>query len=327
MKIAVCIFILLAVIILPVRGQQKSAPTEQSDKKSSQVAGHEPDKQIDPNTTAKEPEILPAVPLHPDPDPAPDPTQPEKPSQVKWEQPGEYWQWRYHPQVTQRVFAILDYPYHYGGRGYPLKDLSVLAPVVQPATSTSTGETATKAETETENKSSLAKEKKDQGDPNSVACQRQSVTPEDLNELRFALEKCCDLIHQWRSLNESAGATLEIVRSIELTRTTTKIYRVKPKLAVRVKRTIGQIGSMNRKFDLVSRMAMQTILNGQIDKILLSRMEKQLADLRSMMDRLAEQNDQIGVVLGSGKIDRTAPQSEPVNYSNLELPSTDSLLK
>jgi hypothetical protein len=319
MKIAVYIFILLVVIILPVWGQQESAPTEQSDKKSSQVAGPETDKQIDPNTPTNEPEILPAVPLHPAPD------QPEKPIQVKWEQPGEYWQWRYHPQVTQRVFAILDYPYHYGGRGYPLKDLSVLAAVVKPATSTSIKETATETETETENKSSPAKEKKDQGDPNSVI--PQSVTPEDLNELRFALEKCCDLIHQWRSLNESAGATLEIVRSIELTRTSTKIYRVNPKLAVRVKRTIGQIGSMNRKFDLVSRMVMQTILNGQIDKILLSRMVKQLADLRSMMDRLAEQNDQIGVVLGSGKLDRTAPQSEPVNYSNLELPSTDSLLK
>ena len=327
MKIAVCIFILLVAIILPVWGQQKSALTEQPDKKSSQAAGSETDEQIDPNTGIKEPEILPAVPLHPDPNP--DPAQPEKPNQVKWEQPGEYWQWRYHPQVTQRVFAILDYPYHYGGRGYPLKDLSVLAPVVKPATSTSIRETIptreTATETETENKSSPAKEKKDRGDPNSVT--PQSVTPEDLNELRIALEKCCDLIHQWRSLNESAGATLEIVRSIELTRTSTKIYRVNPKLAVRVKRTIGQIGSMNRKFDLVSRMTMQTILNGQIDKILFSRMEKQLADLRSMMDRLAEQNDQIGVVLGSGKLDRTAPQSEPVNYSNLELPSTDSLLK
>ena len=321
MKIAVYIFILLVVIILPVWGQQESAPTEQPDKKSSQAAGPETDEQIDPNTGIKEPEILPAVPLHPDP--SPDPDQPEKPNQIKWEQPGEYWQWRYHPQVTQRVFAILDYPYHYGGRGYPLKDLSVLAAVVKPATSTSIKETAT--ETETENKSSPAKEEKDQGDPNSVT--QQSVTPEDLNELRFALEKCCDLIHQWRSLNESAGATLEIVRSIELTRTSTKIYRVNPKLAVMVKRTIGQIGSMNRKFDLVSRMTMQTILDGQIDKMLLSRMEKQLADLRSMMDRLAEQNDQIGVVLGSGKLDRTAPQSEPVNYSNLELPSTDSLLK
>ncbi|MCK5271340.1 MAG: hypothetical protein KAJ52_02140 [Sedimentisphaerales bacterium] len=325
MKIAVYVFILPAVIILPVWGQQESAPTEQPDKKSSQVAGHETDKQIDPNTPSEESEILPAVPLHPDPDLSPDqapgPGQPEKPNQVKWERPGEYWQWRYHPQVTQRVFAILDYPYHYGGRGYPLKDLSVLAPVVKPATSTSTRETAT----ETENNSSSAEEKKGRGDPNSVT--HRSVTPEDLNELRFALERCCDLIHQWRSLNESAGATLEIVRSIELTRTSTKIYRVKPKLAVRVKRTIGQIGSMNRKFDLVSRMAMQTILNGQIDKILFSRMEKQLADLRSMMDRLAEQNDQIGVVLGSGKLDRTAPQSEPVNYSNLELPPTDSLLK
>jgi len=325
MKIAVYIFILPAVIILPVWGQQQSAPTEQPGKKSSQAVGHETDKQIDPNTDTKEPEILPAVPLHPDPtpDPNPDPAQPEKPNRVKWEPPGKYWQWRYHPQVTQRVFAILDYPYHYGGRGYPLKDLSVLAAVVKPATSTSTGETAT--ETETENKSSPAKEKKDQGDPNSVS--PQIATPEDLTELRFALEKCCDLIHQWRSLNESAGATLEIVRSIELTRTTTKIYRVKPKLAVRVKRTIGQIGRLNRRFDLVSRMAMQTILNGQINKMLFSRMEKQLADLRSMMDRLAEQNDQIGVVLGSGKIDRAAPQSEPVNYSNLELPSTDSLLK
>ena len=327
MKIAVYIFILPAVIILPVWSQQESAPTEQPDKKSSQAAGQETDGQIDPNTSIKEPEILPAVPLHPDPDLSPDqapgPGQPEKPNQVKWERPGEYWQWRYHPQVTQRVFAILNYPYYYGGRGYPLKDLSVLAAVVKPATSTSIRETAT--ETETENKSSPAKEKKDQDDPNSVT--QQSMTPEDLNELRIALERCCDLIHQWRSLNESAGATLEIVRSIELTRTSTKIYRVKPKLAVRVKRTIGQIGSMNRKFDLVSRMAMQTILNGQIDKILLSRMEKQLADLRSMMDRLAEQNDQIGVVLGSGKLDRTAPQSEPVNYSNLELPSTDSLLK
>jgi len=319
MKIGVYIFILLAVIILPVWGQQESAPTEQPDKKSSRLAGQETDKQIDPNTSPEEPEILPVVPLHLDPN---QPEKPNQPDRGDWEQSGKYWQWRYHPQVTRRVFAILDYPYYYGGRGYSLEDLSVLAPVVKPKTIAPLREST---EVTPGTKPAPASRKKDQGDPNFVT--RRSITPENLNELRFALEKCCDLIHQWRSLNESAGATLEIVRSIELTRTSTKIYRVKPQLAVRVKRTIGQIGRMNRKFDLVSRMAMQTILNGQIDKILFSRMEKQLADLRSMMDRLAEQNDQIGVVLGVGKLNRTAPESEPINYSNLELPSTDSLLK
>jgi len=320
MKIAVYIFILSAVIISPVCGQQKSVPTEQPDKKSSQVASQETDKQIDPNTAVKEPEILPAVPLHLDPN------QPERPNQLKWEQPGKYWQWRYHPQVTRRVFAILNYPYYYGGRGYSLEDLSILAPVVKPTTPTSKSKSKSTRQTTTENSPASAKEKENQADPNSVTTS-QSTTPENSNELRFALEKCCDLIHQWRSLNESAGTTLEIVRSIELTRTSTKIYRVRPQLAVKVKRTIGLIGRMNRKFDLVSRMAAQSILNGQIDKILFSRMEKQLADLYSMMDRLAEQNDQIGVVLGLGKLDRSAPQSEPVNYSNLELPSTDPLLK
>ncbi|MCK4627663.1 MAG: hypothetical protein KAT56_01600, partial [Sedimentisphaerales bacterium] len=139
MKIAVYIFILSAVIISPVWGQQKSAPTEQPDKKSSQVAGQETDKKVDPNTSAKEPEILPVVPLHLDPN------QPEKPDQVKWEQPSQYWQWRYHPQVTRRVFAILNYPYYYGGRGYSLEDMSILAPVVKPPTPTSksTRQTAT----------------------------------------------------------------------------------------------------------------------------------------------------------------------------------------
>ena len=132
------------------------------------------------------------------------------------------------------------------------------------------------------------------------------------------MEKCCDLIHQWRTLNEAPATALEIVYSIELTKTSTGIYHTKPNLAVNVKRTIGLIGRRNRQFDQISQMIFQDLLGGAIDKTLLGRLEKQISDLESLLVRLAEQNDAISMELGVGKINRQAANpkaSEPIKFS------------
>jgi len=86
---------------------------------------------------------------------------------------------------------------------------------------------------------------------------------------------------------------------------------------VQVKRTIGQIGRINRNFDLASRLAVEAALSGHVDKVLLVRMEKQLADLHTALEQLVERNDQIGIALGIGKVNRSRPPDDPIDYSNL----------
>jgi hypothetical protein len=46
-------------------------------------------------------------------------------------------------------------------------------------------------------------------------------------------------------------------------------------------------------------------------------MEKQLADLHTVLEQLVERNDQIGIALGIGKVNRSRPPDEPIDYSNL----------
>lgn len=223
----------------------------------------------------------------------------------------KYWQIRYHGQVDQRIFMILNYPYYRGGADYPIKDFPDMS--VQ-----GVGKDQAKGDSEEKSGKSLEGKQLEQGSGAD-----QSVSPKALGPgaTRYALERCCDMIHQWRSINESAGTTLEIVRAVELTRIETNIYRINPQLAVQVKRTVGEIGKINRNFDLTGRMTMQAIIAGNIDKNLMARMKKQLADLKSQLVRLAEQNDQISITLGVGKLDRQSPLAniEPVNFSGINL--------
>jgi hypothetical protein len=171
------------------------------------------------------------------------------------------------------------------------------------------------SDAETAAQNEMASDDEKPADPNVLTSRAASSV--DPDKLRLTIEKCCDLIHQWRSINESVGMTTEVVRAMELTRTTTNIYRLQPQLAVQVKRTIGQIGRINRNFDVTSRLTVEAALSGHIDKVLLARMEKQLADLHTMLEQLVERNDQIGIALGIGKVNRSRPPDDPIDYSNL----------
>jgi len=221
------------------------------------------------------------------------PADPNAQSSPALEEPQKYWQPQYHPQVDQRTFMILNFPYYHNGRDYPVGQWQQFY---------------------------LHDEWMGlYNEPNEIAVGVIGGTTLNIDKVRFDMEDCCDMIHQWRSINELPQTALEIVRAVELTKTNTQIYSRKPELAVRVKRTVGQIGRVNKHFDLISRTTMQAILMGQTDKIYLSRMRKQIADLVSYLDRLAAQNDQISVELGVGKIDRSAAAASDdrrIDYSN-----------
>jgi len=210
--------------------------------------------------------------------------------------PAPYWQVAYHPQVTPQVFAALGYPYHPGGQPY--------------VTNPPDGAAARLADSLAAAPGPL--------DPNRLAddqlLARQAGSP------GAALQTCCDLIHQWRAINESLGVTLEVVRSIELTRRETGIYYVQPKLAVTVKRTLGRLGQVNRDFDRLSRLALEKLLAGEVDRVLLARLDKQLTDLQALLAALAEQDDQVAITLGIGRIRRDQPAAaDPIDYTNRSL--------
>jgi len=212
----------------------------------------------------------------------------------------KFWQRRYHPQVSPGIFSLLSYPYYRGGQEYPASILP--------------------ASNNTNDK--ITPPNQNINDPN-ILVSPGGPPPALLNELRKALERGCDLIHQWRSINEAPSTALEVVYAIELTKTSSGIYQTKPHLAVNVKRTIGQIGRKNRQFDAISRMIIQTLLTGYIDKTLLARMEKQITDLESLLERLAEQNDAISIELGIGKINRQTANpkaGEPIKFSRRKKP-------
>ncbi len=137
------------------------------------------------------------------------------------------------------------------------------------------------------------------------------------------LETCVDMIHRWRSLNEEPAVAVEVVRAVELTRISTNIYTTYPKLAIAVRRTLGQLGRTNRNFDQASRIALQMLLKGHYDKTVLARNEKIFSDFQTLLDLLADQNDQITIALGIGPTDRKkklSPLYEKIDYSNLPSP-------
>ena len=161
----------------------------------------------------------------------------------------------------------------------------------------------------------------DYGQSGPIRMAEAEVNP--FGPMRGAIAAMSDLIHRWRDINESEGVMLEVVRAIELTRTTTEIYRLRPDLAVAAKRTIGRIGQLNRKFDLTSRMAIELILRGFVENELRNRTEKQLADLEGLLDLLVQQNDALSEALGMGAIDRGAEHAgslKRIDYSAHLLP-------
>jgi len=202
------------------------------------------------------------------------------------------WQRAYHPQVTARIFNVLCYPYFQGGKPYTLPE--VVSATIPSADTV-------------------------QLDPN------QADTESELETIHHIQQTYCDLIHQWRNINESTGAALEVVRSIELTRRATGIYHVNADLAIDVKRTLGRIGRLNRQFDQTSRFALGNLLHRRHDKLVTARLEKHVHELQALFELLCEQNDAITVALGIGKINRQA-QHAPIYYTNLGLPNVPSEL-
>lgn len=325
--ILIIISILLALILLPLSAQQDTdntqtavntpssdsppvtntdppetpTPTEtpatpETETTTSQNAQPPSEPSTEPGTDPNQPpQPEPAFPLHPEPDEPPLPA---------WNPPEKYFQRAYHPQVTPRVFMILAYHYFFKGTDYPLSDISNFVP----------DESYLSSENLTDESSA---------DPNSPVTKNPS--PQNLHETRFNLEKCYDLIHKWRNLNEAIGTAREIIYSINLTKTSTNIHRINPKLAIQVRRDLGRIAKINRNFDIVSRMTICDILAGKPHKSILLHMGKMLADLTSLLDHLAQQNDQISIALGLGKIDRTAPKQQPIDFSDLNLVSDDQL--
>jgi len=247
---------------------------------------------------------------------------------------GHYWEPSYHPQVSRRTFYLLAYPYYAHGVAYarekteiplPWREISdPCCPAQAPARETAAGGNSATAGNSAPGGGEtgpLAARESGRADPNQQT--EPSISPETLDRLRFELEYCCDLIHQWRSVNESPATVLEVARGVALTRTETNIYRYQPRLAVDTKRILEQIGRLNRSFDRTSRMALAKILAGESDRILLSRMEKQLTDLRTILEHLAQNNDRIGIVLGIGRFERGKQETVSLDFADLALPPGD----
>jgi len=211
------------------------------------------------------------------------------------------WQKIYHPSVDERVYIILRYPYYPGGKPYSSNDQLITEP------------TTNQLPTAEPNSSTIPSNQ-------NIASDDTSNPQSRINNLLFNTEQCVAAIHQWREINESPGTALEIIHAIELSRRKSGIYQIQPKLAVNVIRTLGKIGQVNYQFDYISRLILQKLLAGYIDRPLLIRMDKKLSELKSLTDLLTNQNDQVGIALGIGKINRQAyltANQKSINYTSL----------
>jgi hypothetical protein len=162
------------------------------------------------------------------------------------------------------------------------------------------------------------------------ATPKSSTDPDTARLAQHRLELIFNLIHQWRNINESEAAALEIRYAIELTKTTTSVYQNHADLAIQVKRTLGRIGRINAQFDQVSRQSLTTILQNEPIDIFKTRLEKQIADLENLLYRLAEHNDAISMALGKGRIQRITvipDYLDKIDYSAKNLPDPTTAIK
>ncbi|MBI9016688.1 MAG: hypothetical protein JEZ07_05430 [Phycisphaerae bacterium] len=181
----------------------------------------------------------------------------------------KYWIIKHADNVNSQTFIKAGYPYYDGGSNYALKAVSQQ---VQTAI-------------------------------NSVD-QTKIDSLDDPEKVRFAMERYAELVHQWRMINELPGTTTEIQRTIELTKADTNIYTINSEAAINAKRSLGKLNLANRKFDLTSRLVVAQIINRSDYRGTLSKMEKQIADIKNKLALLATFNDDIGVAMGIGKFDR-----------------------
>lgn len=196
-----------------------------------------------------------------------------------------FWKTPYHPQVTEHTFRVLGYPYYPGGEAY-----------VWP------GDVFAKA-------LAAAGQEPLVSEPNTPADSQDQA-----RELMLASQRCCELVYEWRRVNESPATALEVVRAIELTRRETGMYRFRPETAVQIKRTLGTIGRVNQRFDQASRLLLVHVAAGKTDEVLLARLEKELADLQALLTDLASQDDSLTVAMGLGPIDRNKPAPRRIDY-------------
>lgn len=205
------------------------------------------------------------------------------------------WGFQYHPQVDDRLFGVMKYPYFPSGESY-----------ANPAMSLRADNLATQAYAE-------------QADEAMASHRATGLIPSVFRNI----DTVSALVYRWRMINESPGTTLEVIHSVELTKTATDIYCSHPDLAITVKRTLGHVGLLNQKFDLLSRITIETIVRGENAGPLISRLKKQLSDLETLLTLLTQQNDSIRLALGLDKIDReiiSHGEYETIDYAKHRLP-------
>ena len=257
----------------------------------------------------------------------------------------EYWNMAYHPQITAKLFELIDFPYYMGGRSFErkgsivinglsykedykdedkvafqseiLKNMNELKQILkeeeaekEKAAEADSEEQPGGTEVETAEKSDMSK-----ADGDLAFDAIRNVQVGDIQAARNYMEKCCELICKWRKINESRLFMLEVLRSVELTRTESGIYQTAPDVAVQIKRVLGMIAKINRNFDFTCRVTMESILVNDYPRAWLSRMEKQLADLQIRASMLIELNDNGSESLGLGKIDRS---NDTIPYQRIE---------
>lgn len=315
-KIVVGFLLAAAMFWYPVQAQEQTgsdntevlAPTEAVAPEIAEIS-QEADSNVDPNTNSEgtEPESNLVDLSLPDAN---------EPVLAEGGQENPFWQPKYHPQVTKQVYYLLGYPYYAGGVEYSGEN-----PFEENPGDTSEEE-ITGSNSPSDPNVSV--------DPNQIDQAEHTVRITGLQAGKqiYTMEKSCDVIHQWRTLNESPAIALEIIYSVELTKASTHIYEVNPELAVKVKRTIGQIRQLNQKFDATSRLVFQGIVDGQLDEKTFAHMEKEFTELKALFTRLADQNDSISVALGVGKIDRNSSDAMAggaVSFSRTILPAPEKL--
>lgn len=243
---------------------------------------------------------------------------PNRPAPTKISGTG-FWQLHYHAKVNTFIFELLYYPYYGEGKNYlssgpgykKLFPPAAESPAEVPAIPISA---AASLDTQAEPNQIPAL---DTANAASQGAAPPAANPEKLYQ---AAVECCDLIYQWRKMNESPATALEIVLAVEMTKVDTDIYIVKPELAVLVKRILGRVGQLNRQFDETSRLTLGTITAGKVDKSLLQHLHKILADIDTLLSQLIESNDAMSTALGAGKINREVAwpkDADIVNYAEL----------
>ncbi len=281
------------------------------------------------------------------------PSQPSQPSMLST----DYWSLRYHPQINDQLFEMVNYPYFPNGRDFARKGKVEIADIYSVTTDTELNKKNFESEllssisllirqlvedaSKTENTQNEAGDQTDSGGNssdnateatkslvNSFTSSETTQPENDINLFRNYLENCSDLIFRWRQINESPTFMLELLRSVKLTETDSGIYQANPDIAVQIKRTIGNIAKINKNFDFTSRITMEAILTGEYPRAWLSRLEKQLADLRNRLILLKDLNDKGSQALGLGDIDRSFDHpkySDKIIFEIIETPDPYNL--